>query len=259
MLVALSSITHSRVVAHQVDRTHPCQCPECGESVIYKSGTIVIPHFAHYAKTHCALSEGESIRHLQMKTQVARRFDGVIVEFELPVIEGHRADVVLMDLSIVVECQASPISIQEWVRRTLDYNAKGFAVMWVWDVCRLYGTKLIIGFPDQERDALQPKPEYRVPAEIRHCAALSGRDVFALDINGTLKACHLSEVETRFNEWYDEDGEYRESEYTPKTLRCISHEPVFGPPRHDTHVVSPYRLVRFRSQDERDWERLRTA
>jgi len=196
--------------------------------LIYKKGRIVICHFAHHARTACSLSEGESIRHLQMKSQLATLFGSLgRVEVELPIIEGYRADIVLLNRKIVIECQASPISIPEWEYRTKAYNAENYSVMWVWDIARVYGKRLAC-FPKpglyvdswSGKAFHEYREEYRVPAEIRHCNAWN-QQIFVLDSEGELNVCRLKEAEERSNEWYDEDGEFRESSYIPKTLKCI--------------------------------------
>lgn len=240
MLIAISEITSTRVMADDVDRTHPCRCPECCERLIYKNGAVVTRHFAHYARTQCSLSEGESPRHLQMKRDLWRMFraEGIRAKLEWEWAPGRRADIVLPEVDTVVECQASPISIIEWDERTRDYNQQGTAVLWVWDICRVFGSRKIIAFPPNYElgppESWKPEdsraPEYRVPAEIRHCHDMCAEHVNSLDHSGVFKVCRFLDAEERFNEWYDDDGELQERWYTPKTLRRI-------------HTASPEEVV----------------
>ena len=231
MLIAISELNGARVLASEVDRKHPCRCPECRESLVYKAGALVVQHFAHYARTDCSLSEGESIRHHQMKLQLARYFKrGHRVELEWEWVVGRRADIVLPDASIVIECQASPISLFEWEARTLDYNRHGTAVLWVWDISRMFGNKTVTRWPPFENEA---EDEYRVPAEIRWCSELLG-ETFGLDHDGVLKRCVLQRAAPRFSEWYDEDGELQEATNWPKTLKRIH---TFVPDSEMQHFV----------------------
>lgn len=257
MLIAISSLFHRRVCADDIDRTHPCTCPECDASLVYKRGRIVTAHFAHHSRSGCSLSEGESIRHLQMKAQMKKLLAPVTrVELEWSCAPGRRADIFLPDMDLVVECQASPISLDEWESRMTDYAQIGLDVVWVWDICRLYGKKTLTCFPPAydpdawAREHLfffktygympeQPaEPEYRVPAEIRFCFdQLHIGHVLALDHLGSLRACLLLPAPTRYSEWYDEDGEHQEREHTPVTLRRIRcSSPV--------ELIDPHRWIR---------------
>jgi hypothetical protein len=188
------------------------------------------------------------MRHLQMKSQLAKRFESISrIEFELPIIEGHRADIVLLDLDIAIECQASPISIEEWQFRTQNYSAENYRVMWVWDICRVYGKRMNF-FPEPEnywesgQTIANYRLEYRVPAEIRHCHAWN-EQIFALDSAGRLMVCRFLDAAERYNEWFDEDGEERYSYYTPKTLKRILQSYPIG--KLQDYIAGQYKLVCF--------------
>ncbi|SRR5258706_14804902 len=39
-------------------------CPTCHDSLVFKPGRTVVPHFAHFPGAACVYGEGESARHL---------------------------------------------------------------------------------------------------------------------------------------------------------------------------------------------------
>jgi Competence protein CoiA-like family len=233
MLIAVSRVTKTRVEAKAVDRSHPCECPECREHLVYKHGRIVQCHFAHKARTNCSLSAGETIRHLQMKEQMSKWFSErfIFSELEVCLVPCRRADIVLPGRKIVVECQHSPISIDEWSCRTADYEKYGYAVMWIWDIRRLFK---IDEFP-KTLDELRSdrgsgwhessyKTEFRIPAEIRHADSY-GHQIFALSTSGLLQICMLEDAFERYNDWTGYDR-------TPETLKRIYTFTPSGTPRH---------------------------
>ncbi len=201
MLTALDG-DGKRVIARKASRTNRYLCPECKQPLTFKAGRVVVWHFAHHPYAACPLSEGESLRHMEMKEQAGKLFDSD--NYEVKLMASRRADLVIFD-GIVVECQESSLSIQEWESRTKDYNAAGYPVLWLWDAARL-------GTPNE-------RLENRIPAEIRHCHDRSQGRVYVLDQTGRLFACHFQPVERRESEWYEEGGIARESSYTPTTLR----------------------------------------
>jgi hypothetical protein len=183
--------------------------------VMLKRGRLVTAHFAHYPESSCGLAAGESLRHIAMKAIIGKLFARERPEYEVPFKPNRRADIVLSG-HIIVECQASAISIDEWDSRTFDYNELGYALLWIWDKRRL-------------REQLTVADEYRIPAEIRYCHRQAYGRIYVLD-GDELLACHLGEAEPRYNDFM---GTSR----IPYTLRI----PEF---------VSPgMRLTRYRGVD----------
>jgi len=198
------------VMAHYAVRREPHFCPECKGPVIVKRGSIVSPHFAHAALTGCTYGEGESERHRQMKLQVLALFGEDKCEVEVPLIPAHRADVVYGSKKLlVIECQASSIDVRDWKERTDDYNNRGIYVLWVWDLFRLAHCRT---WDELSTD------EARIPAEIRHCQEASWGFLYAMDVNGELRSCHLDPPLERNT---DEGPTWEARSYTPKTLRFI--------------------------------------
>lgn len=201
----------SIVLAEDAVRDVEHWCPECLSSVILKRGTIVTSHFAHTVDSDCSMSTGESLRHLEMKRQIGRIFEKSplfpSVSYEVKFGALRRADVVIPD-EIVVECQASPISIQEVLARTLDYNEAGHAVLWVFDEGRIPHRYALDAFTSRRIER-----EVRIPAEIRFVHQAAYGHLYILNRDGELLACHLGRAGSRDTDF---------GSYTPKTLRWVS-------------------------------------
>jgi hypothetical protein len=199
------------VLAEDAQRDDEHWCPECLGSVILKRGTIVTPHFAHAVDSNCSMSTGESLRHLEMKRQIGRIFEKTplfpCVSYEVKFGAFRRADVVIQD-DIVVECQASPISVEEVIARTLDYNEFGHAVLWVFDESRIPYRYAWDAFLSKHRER-----EVRIPAEIRFVHQAAYGHLYILNRDGELLACHLGKAGSRDTDF---------GSYTPKTLRWVS-------------------------------------
>jgi hypothetical protein len=196
MLVAYDD-RDRRIVADDAERGKPYYCPECEESLILKHGEVVIPHFAHFPDVDCAWGVGESMRHMEMKHCLGELLR--TRQFEVQAIPGRRADIALPN-RIAVECQESAIGLAEWSARTKDYNARDWAVLWVWDSKRLVGYETIEGTDDGT--------EFRISEEIRVCHRANYGRVYVLDGDGLLRACHFTAVK-RQNDWSEGPAEYR--------------------------------------------------
>ncbi len=180
------------------DRIH--FCPECGEPVFIKHCVEKITHFSHYPNSSCSYGAGEGPRHVLMKAAVmdeAKDFEGV--RFEEPVVPGRRTDVVIPPARVVVECQASAMSPDEWRARTRDYSAAGWSVLWVWDTARIVAG----GVSYQDCVCLLAE----IPKEIRLCHKACYGQVTAL--------CPDS------GRWYSVH-----IDYLRRGVRCIMYEPL---------------------------------
>lgn len=114
-------------------------CLECGAPVIAKCGTHRRHHWAHQSRSACSGPSGVSMKHQAMVDAVVVGFAGsqATREFriEIPGGTSRRADVyfVRRGQAFVVECQCSPITLEQMVARTKDWNDHGAAVLWVFD------------------------------------------------------------------------------------------------------------------------------
>jgi len=99
-------------------------CPHCNGEMIFNHGNVVIPHFSH--KVICPYqTEPESQKHLAMKAYIKNKFPTA----ELEVRMGNRINDVCFG-DIAIECQVSPITQEEIITRTKDYNKMGKSVFW---------------------------------------------------------------------------------------------------------------------------------
>jgi hypothetical protein len=184
MLMSRACSSGTLMLATDAHRDDVFACPECDEAVMLKRGSIVVPHFAHYADIGCPLSQGESMRHLEMKLQIGALFENATYEVRFGA--ERRADVLIEN--VVVECQASAISIEEVTERTRFYNSQDKGVLWVFDLERLgqaWTTTI---------DSIRVLGEVRVPAEMRFVHRSAYGFLYVLDAFGRLYGCHLAPV-----------------------------------------------------------------
>ncbi len=194
-------------------------CPECNEKLILKQGQIVTEHFAHYPGVHCP-SAGEGLRHMEMKRQIGALFEHCGCQYEISLIPNHRADVLIAG-GIVVECQDSPMSVDEWSERTCAYTVASYPVLWVWNIDRIALDPKSGNERSWSEFSFFADEERRIPAEIRQCHYMSYGRVYALDYDGVLAAIHFNRAARRETEWYNSYGESGYSVYTPRTLRSV--------------------------------------
>lgn len=214
-------------------------CPECKDEVIFKLGRTVTPHFAHKPGSTCAYAEGESAAHLAMKATMARFLPEDIVQVEVPMLPGHRADLLVPAARIVIECQASKIQAGEWERRTRDYNRMGYAVLWVWDI---------------KRFGPHPENETRVPDEIRLCHKQQWGRVYVLAY-GALYSAHLETIMRPGGTYYNRDGEEGySSDYYPKSIRKMLLSRVHVMPLRMRRDTGPDKYMLVNLGDEAWWK-----
>ena len=118
-------------------------CPECGSQVIFKKGTLKIAHFAHKPNSDCYYGTGESEAHMLMKKnfyeKLKRKHPALDVVIEDGTFNRRRADLSIRGKAknVVVEFQASKITTEEIIERTMDYNNQGFYVLWIFHISRV--------------------------------------------------------------------------------------------------------------------------
>ena len=146
MLVAITS-EKKRVILNsfiplttlnQLKKETEFYCPQCGERLQLKVGSIKIPHFAHYANSNCSslFSEGESEQHLIGKEQLYQFFKSLKLEVELepylPELK-QRPDlfISLKKLRYASEYQCSPLSDKRFHERNNGYIRNGIYPIWI--------------------------------------------------------------------------------------------------------------------------------
>ena len=121
-------------------------CPACGHPVRPKCGSIVVHHWAHYARADCdPWSEPESQWHRGWKLAVPPERREVVIG-------SHRADVVTASDG-VVELQHSPISPEVIEDREGFYGQR---MAWIFDATQAYAAgRISVDHGDGEWDRLR--------------------------------------------------------------------------------------------------------
>lgn len=112
-------------------------CPDCKQSVLFKNGARVTPHFAHYAASACSNRDGgEGEYHLRGKLQLYQWLvnQRIAVELEayLPEIQ-QRPDllVTIQQKRIAFEYQCASLSPRVFKKRTESYVSAGITPIWI--------------------------------------------------------------------------------------------------------------------------------
>ena len=110
------------------------RCPVCGGKMIAKKGKIKRHHFAHRSLTNCDEWYGnKGDWHISMQDMFPRENQEVVIVKNG---EKHIADVCLYRKDgkrLVVEFQNSPMTHDEFVKRTSFYKAGGNDMIWVFN------------------------------------------------------------------------------------------------------------------------------
>lgn len=108
------------------------RCPDCGEEVLAKCGTINIWHWAHLAGQDCEVwSEPETEWHLDWKMRWPKEYVEVSIAADG---RKHRADVVTPKGDII-EFQHTSLSLPQVAEREAFYGKR---LIWVFDVIEPY-------------------------------------------------------------------------------------------------------------------------
>ena len=244
MMQALDADTGMAVAGADARRGARYLCPQCRARVGLRLGMRKIPHFAHYSLSPCALAEPESPRHRALKWLCKKFFAPWPVVWEVPV--GERRVDVLVDGRLVVECQTSRVSVQEWHARTANHNRLGYPVLWLWDVKRLCRKNTLAEALVLQRN----RRDVCVPQEIRVCHD-EGRGLIFVADRHDLLPCRLIALS---------DGEHAAARrrgspaalYWPHALRKLMFFPDFDKSAR-SHFASRsgrLRLVRLGSPGE---------
>jgi competence protein CoiA len=116
-------------------------CRGCGAPVIFKPGTIRVPHFAHRPDTGCGFGARMSPAHLAAQNLIAAalRARGLMVELEAPLTDAagdRRIDVLAWPpdrpaARVAIEVQASDMTAEALEARTRSYQRLGVDPLWL--------------------------------------------------------------------------------------------------------------------------------
>lgn len=136
-LVHVTSAALNRKSLNDDQRNDKFRCPECGEKVFIRGGTLKVKvHFAHRSKTSCSRTN-ETEAHALAKTILFRWMESYgykpVVEKVLPDAENQRADIFvhIEGKKVILEIQQSAIPESEFVKRHRNYAEAGYKVLWI--------------------------------------------------------------------------------------------------------------------------------
>ncbi|MCA0983799.1 hypothetical protein LCL89_06975 [Halobacillus yeomjeoni] len=132
-LISLYSYT---LEALEKKRDEPYFCPICNERLQVRVGKKVIPHFAHYPKSNCSQSRGETWEHEKGKLLLFQwlKRQGYSVRMEHYLKEIQQRPDIYLEINqkrMAIEYQCSTIPIRQVESRTESYKASGIHPLWV--------------------------------------------------------------------------------------------------------------------------------
>ncbi|RIQ17798.1 hypothetical protein DLN06_26130, partial [Salmonella enterica subsp. enterica serovar Newport str. CFSAN000835] len=124
------------VIAREAKKPGAFTCPECGEPVTLRKGSVKVHHFAHRSTTTCGYGKGESELHMDLKMQVydALRGHPDVSEVALEAAVGTvRPDVLatIRGCRVAFEVQLSALGIDDLYRRTAACASQDIAMIWI--------------------------------------------------------------------------------------------------------------------------------
>lgn len=110
-------------------------CPQCGEKLLFKIGSVKVPHFAHANKNNCEtyFSEGETEQHLLGKEQLYRLFQYLQLPVQLePFLSSikQRPDLLVLN-RFAIEFQCAPIKNEYLMERNQGYYKQNIQPVWI--------------------------------------------------------------------------------------------------------------------------------
>lgn len=120
------------VLASQAQPRYRYVCPECAEPVFVRKGPHRQAHYYHKDRSLACRQNQKTLEHLQAQLSLfkALQSEEAHLEYRFPSIQ-RIADVAWLSHKIVFEIQCSPISAEEVLARTADYQSIGFQVVWI--------------------------------------------------------------------------------------------------------------------------------
>lgn len=115
-------------------------CPSCEQKMIFVNATLKIKHFRH-ERTECIYkTEPDSKTHMNMKKEISEilKENGRITLEKK--IGSNITDIAIetpTNQKIAVECQASPITFNEFMTRTKNLNKEGWSVLWIFHIKKI--------------------------------------------------------------------------------------------------------------------------
>jgi competence protein CoiA len=137
MLCAIRKSNNRSVIAKWESKANgPFTCPECGDEVVLRQGSVRVNHFTHKSPLACGAAGGETNDHRRCKLEIYEALLGqagvtdVCLERSLGTV---RPDVSarIKGVPVAIEVQISNLSQETIIRRTKEYESKGIYVLWL--------------------------------------------------------------------------------------------------------------------------------
>ena len=111
-----------------------CFCKACGEELRLRKGKINRPHFAHKSNSDCSYDDRDNKTewHIRMQDYFTREMREYLFVDEQTG-EKHIADVYIPEKETVIEFQHSPISEEEFLKRTMFHISNNRRIVWIFD------------------------------------------------------------------------------------------------------------------------------
>lgn len=212
MLTAIDRENNQKIIASpDLERKGSYYCQMCSTALLLKKGRVKIPHFAHVPRGLKCDYVGESLVHLQMKKGIYNYLkreipNAALIELEKP-LGFARPDVFIQNkYKIAIEVQASKLTVEQILQRTLNYSQNNIFVLWVLPFAeeRLYSFKPFFG---EHRASIVKMKEYE-----KVIYKMFWNNLIFFDPEGAygpFVIIKYSESYSPEREYYDSDGEYQ--------------------------------------------------
>lgn len=123
---------NERISSGEAEKKRDFYCIECGYKVRLRGGFQKRLHFFHVEKTpHCKLAERSEL-HLAVQNHFNTLFknEGCVLERRFSQIQ-RVADICIESRKWIFEIQCSPISLNELVKRSHQYQSMGYTIFWI--------------------------------------------------------------------------------------------------------------------------------
>lgn len=217
---------HAKVA--QKEKDGPFYCPETNEELIVRHCIEKIDHFAYKARLSPIMNKEETELHKSCKQEIREALKDAIPEGNWEIerqglnednAKGYKK--VIPDISgrvggkgIIIEIQASFLSIQRIIQRTLEYNKRGGYLLWVIPLTEHLG-----------KEEFRPRLFERFLHQMYY-----GRTYYWVKGNGRLLIPTHYDTAERYIEvsnWFESDGGERvEGGYYKPYLRI--KKPLYG-------------------------------
>lgn len=226
--VATRTKTGERVHASEVTRAQaPFHCAECLTDAVVRKCAEKRDHFAHNARRSPVIGRGESDLHRKCKEEIRDalrlRYPDGKWECERPIERNKERGTprVVPDISgridkirVVVEVQASSLTIPKIIKRASAYHALGCAILWIVPLTKDLGSNIF-----------RPRLYERYLHSI-----FFGRTYYWLPGDGlSLRPVHFG-IAHRYidmSEWYESGGEYCQAGGYEKPYKIVK-TPIYG-------------------------------